>query len=195
MQTFEVEAKFRVEDLTKLEWQLQHLAGTGFGEETAEFDTFFQHPRRNFVQTDECLRMRNRTLADGTSEYSLTYKGPKIDAVSKTRQEIEIPITEPATYENLLIALGFRKSASVHKFRRRMKWVVNDRHIGIVLDTLPALPEGKRMFVEIEILATEAELDECRALVLGIAEQLGLSEPIRDSYLKLVQLDADNEMV
>ena len=186
MKTFEVEIKFRVTDIAELEHQLQQLGGTKFGEQITEFDTFFQHPCRNFVQTDECLRLRNRVLPDGTAEYSITYKGPKIDALLKTRQEIEIPIAEPEHWEDLLIALGFCKSASVHKFRRRQTLVVNHRDIGVVLDTLPALPEGSRTFVELETLATEAELEECRALILGIAEQLGLSEPIRDSYLKLV---------
>ena len=190
MQTFEVEVKFRVDDITKLERQLQQIGGTKFGGQSTEFDSFFLHPSRDFVQTDECLRLRNRVLSDGTSEHSLTYKGPKIDALTKTRQEIEIPITEPEHWEGLLLALGFRKTASIHKFRRRQKLVVNHRHIGIVLDTLPALPESSRTFVEMETLATEEELEECRALILSIAEQLGLNEPIRDSYLKLVQLSA-----
>ena len=186
MQTFEVEIKFRAHDITKLEQQLQPFGGTKFGEQVTEFDSFFQHPCRDFVQTDECLRLRNRVLPDGTSKHSLTYKGPKIDALTKTRQEIELPVTEPEHWESLLLALGFHKKASVHKFRRRQKLVVNNRHIGIVLDTLPALPEASRTFIELETLATEDELEECRTQILGIAEQLGLNEPIRDSYLQLV---------
>jgi adenylate cyclase class IV len=96
-------------------------------------------------------------------------------------------ITEPERWEYFLTALGFRKTASVQKFRRRQKLTVNHRHIEIVLDTLPDLPESNRLFVELETFANEAEVDECRKLILGIAEQLGLSEPIRHSYLKLVQ--------
>jgi len=117
----------------------------------------------------------------------LTYKGPKIDTSTKTRQEIEIPITDPEQWERLLATLGFSKFASVQKFRRRLKLTLNHRHIGIVLDTLPALPEPSRRFLEVETLATAEDLDECRTLILDIAEQLGLSKPIRDSYLKLVR--------
>jgi len=187
MHSFEVEIKFRIDSITDLEHRLRQLGGAGFGEAVTESDFFFQHPCRNFSQTDECLRLRKRTLPEGTSEHSLTYKGPKIDASTKTRQEIEIPIAEPEHWENLLTALGFCKKASVEKFRRRATLTVNRRCVDILFDTLPALPERHRHFVEMETLATESEVEECRTLILGIAEQLGLSEPIRDSYLKLIQ--------
>jgi adenylate cyclase class 2 len=187
MTTFEVEIKFRVENVTALEHKLQQLGGTGFGEAVTESDSFFQHPCRNFVHTDECLRLRHRMLPDGISEHSLAYKGPKIDTSTKTRQEIELSVTEPEHWEIFLAALGFRKTASVQKFRRRQKLTVNHRHVEIVLDTLPDLPESSRLFVELETFANEEEVEECRSLVLGIADQLGLSAPIRDSYLKLVQ--------
>jgi len=186
MHTFEVELKYRIENIAKLEAQLQQWGGTKFGEQVTDYDTFFQHPCRNFAQTDECLRLRNRVLANGTSEHSLTYKGPKIDALTKTRQEIETPIAEPEHWESLLRALGFCKAASLHKFRRRQKLIVSHRQVDFVFDILPALPESDRQFLEMETFATEDNLEECRSLLLNIAEQLGLSEPIRESYLKLV---------
>jgi adenylate cyclase class 2 len=187
MCAFEVEIKFQVENVAELESQLLHLGGTGFGEPATESDSFFQHPCRNFVQTDECLRLRNRLLSDGTAEHSLTYKGPKIDASTKTRQEIELPITEPEQWKSLLATLGFHPFATVQKFRRQQQLTVNQRHVNILLDTLPALPESARLFVELETLATETEVDECRTLLFDIAQQLGLSHPIRESYLHLVQ--------
>ena len=186
--TFEVEIKFRVNNLAELERRLrQRFGNVEFGEPVTESDLFFQHPCRDFVQTDECLRLRERRLSDGSFEHSLTYKGPKIDTGTKTRQEIEIPITEPEHWERMLAALGFCRWASVQKFRRQIKLTVDHRHINIVFDTLPALPESRRFFVEIETLAAEAEVEECRSLILSIAEQLELGQQIRDSYLKLVQ--------
>ena len=187
MTTYEVEIKFRVHDLAELENRLRQFGFGEFSEPVEESDDFFQHPSRDFVQSDECLRLRNRVFSDGTSEHSLTYKGPKIDANTKTRQEIEMPITEPERWEDLLTALGFHKTASVQKFRRRQRLIVNRRRVEIVLDTLPVLPESNRLFIEMETIATEADVKECQALILGIALQLGLSEPIRDSYLNLVQ--------
>ena len=98
-----------------------------------------------------------------------------------------MPITEPECLESILIALGFHKTASVRKSRRRMALTVEHRHVDIVFDTLPDLPESARHFVEMETIASYEEIEACRTLILGIAKQLGLSEPIRDSYLKLVQ--------
>jgi adenylate cyclase class 2 len=187
MITFEVEIKFRVENTVELERKLLQLGGTGFGEPIAEFDTFFQHPCRDFAQTDECLRLRNRVLPDGMSEHSLTFKGPKIDSNTKTRREIEISVVEPEHWESLLAVLGFHKCATVEKFRRRQQLTIDHRRIDLVHDTLPALPKPLRQFVEIEMMASEEEVDECRIQILDIAKQLGLSHSIRESYLKLVQ--------
>ena len=192
MSTFEVENKFRVNDVAELKRRLrQHFGDVGFSEPVTESDWFFQHPCRDFVQTDECLRLRNRQFSDGSSEHSLTYKGPKIDTVTKTRREIEIPITEPEHWESFLTALGFYKLASVQKFRCRIGLTVDHRHVEITLDTLPALPESCRLFLEVEVLADAEEIEACRSLVFDIANQLGLGEPIRDSYLKLVQMHTE----
>ena len=196
MSTFEVEIKFRVNDRAELERQLQQRFGhSEFRKPVTESDSFFQHPCRNFVETDECLRLRKRTISEGTSEHFLTYKGPKIDPQTKTRQEIEMLITEPERWETLLVALGFHKSASVQKLRRRLELTIEQRHVEITLDMLPDLPESNRLFLEIETLATEEEVEVCRSLILGLAAQLGLSEPIRHSYLHLVQNECGENRV
>ena len=189
MNTFEVEMKFRIREgsIAEFERQLRQRFGSGaFGDPVTESDSFFQHPCRDFVQTDECLRLRHCHFADGSSSYFLTYKGPRIDTRTKTRQELEMPMAEPEVCESLLVALGFRKVASVRKLRRRMELTLEQRRVTIVLDTLPDLPESARHFIEMEMIATKEDLDECRSLLFRMAEQLDLSEPIRDSYLKLV---------
>jgi len=188
---FEVEIKFRIQNAQELERRLQQRFGSvPFSEPVMESDSFFQHPCRDVVQTDEALRLRKRELPNGTFEHSLTYKGPKLDTRTKTRQEIELPVTEPEQWESLLTALGFKKFASVQKFRRRTKLTVNHRYVEITLDTLPALPEASRTFLEVETLATADDLEECRSLILDIAKQLELGEQIRDSYLQMVQDEA-----
>ena len=187
MSTFEVEIKFRVDNVADLECRLRQRFGeVEFSGPVTETDAFFEHPCRDFKQTDEALRLRCREFPDGTSEHSLTYKGPKIDTSTKTRREIELPITDSERWDSLLSALGFSQFATVQKFRRRLKLTVNHRHIEIVLDTLPVLPESRRTFLEIETLATAEALDECRSLILDLANQLELGEPIQDSYLKMV---------
>src|SRR5262245_49585825 len=83
---FEVEQKHRVDDPDAL---IQTLAtrGAALGPAIEQADTYFAHPSRDFAKTDEALRIR-MVAGDGV----VTFKGPKLDATTKTRREIELPI-------------------------------------------------------------------------------------------------------
>ena len=85
---YEVEQKFPVADLAAVEAGLAAL-GAGISAPREEVDLYFAHPARDFAATDEALRLRLTGL-----QGSITYKGPKIDAVTKTRREIELPLGE-----------------------------------------------------------------------------------------------------
>ena len=82
-------------------------------------DTYYQHPCRDFSRTDEALRIRVRRF-NGHFEAFLTYKGPKIDEVSKTREEIEAMVEDeelvPQTVEKLRTIL---EELGVERFERR----------------------------------------------------------------------------
>ena len=114
---YEVEQKFPVAHMSDLEIKLAGLGATLSATEV-EVDLYFAHPARDFTKTDEALRIRRK----GTSHY-LTYKGPKIDATTKTRREIELPLgsedQSAAAWTELLMALGFTAVAEVRKSRRR----------------------------------------------------------------------------
>jgi len=82
----EVEAKYPVEDFTNVERLLRGWSAT-FDEAREDADQYFNAPDRDFAKTDEALRVRrigNINL--------LTYKGPKTDAQTKTRTEIEVAL-------------------------------------------------------------------------------------------------------
>src|SRR6185295_14932137 len=104
--SFEVEQKFPVTDLPALE---ARLAGVGAREEKvlSQVDQYFAHPARDFARTDEALRIRRVD-----AENLVTYKGPKLDAATKTRREIELPLAPgdqgAKSFAELLQALGFR---------------------------------------------------------------------------------------
>ncbi len=113
---FEVENKFPVPDLAAVEQRLQAY-GAQFGQAVEQVDHYFAHPVRDFAKTDEALRLRRI----GDSNF-VTYKGPKIDQATKTRQELELPLAAGQDlvprYAQLLLALGFRSVAEVMKRRR-----------------------------------------------------------------------------
>ena len=147
-------------------------------------DTYFAHPCRNFKQTDEALRIRVRRF-NGHFEAFLTYKGPKLDQRSKTRLELEVPITDPDEYERILNALGFKEVLTVSKVREKYYY---DRKIIIALDEV----EGLGKFIEVETLVEdEADVEEAVEKIRGIMESLGVRRFERRSYLELVLGGAD----
>ena len=201
---FEVEQKFQFESEKEfLDFSYSSLAllqarfsgkELGVVEET---DVYYNHPSRDFVQTDEALRIRHRIVA-GKSQLRITYKGPKLDAVTKTRKELELPLAVSAEedcselklkWDLLLQALGFVPVGSVYKIRRKIRFVWDGVPVELSLDRLPAI---NGYFAEVELIAqTESDLDFCRAKLLQIADSLKLVKVVKKSYLDLT-LDHDN---
>src|SRR5437868_7119625 len=113
---YEVEQKFPLTNPAEVESQLAALGAT-FQPPINQIDHYFRHPCRDFAQTDEALRLRNVG-----SDNFITYKGPKIDPTSKTRRELELPLSTGSEtverFTELLGALGFKPVATVSKQRR-----------------------------------------------------------------------------
>lgn len=180
---FEVEIKFRIEAPQEFRRQLIAV-GIEMLPEVEESDRFYRHPTRDFARTDEALRLRCRYREGEIEEYSLTYKGPKIDSKTKTRHEIEIPVPDADSCNDLLCALGFEKTASVLKYRCQGRMTFQGRSFNIQLDRLPDLDDAT--FIELETFAEAGDLDSARDVLLELAESLGLTNAIRTSYLGLV---------
>src|SRR5262249_34999461 len=146
-----------------------------------QLDRYFNHPSRDFAQTDEALRLRQV----GQSNF-ITYKGPKLDATTKTRREIELPL--PAGdemlkhYAELLTALGFRPVAEVHKTRRQVHLAWQGREIEIALDNVTGLGD----FIELELSTDETDIESAKGAIASLAAELGLTDSERRSYLELL---------
>lgn len=177
---YEVEQKFRLDNPADFESRLSAM-GVRFGPVIDQSDQYFAHPARDFAKTDEALRIRSV----GESNF-VTYKGPKIDATTKTRRELELPI-EPgargaARFAELLLSLGFSSVATVRKQRRTAKLVHDARDAEVAIDHIERLG----WFAEIELAASEAELDSARAAILELGQTLRLTQIERRSYLEML---------
>jgi adenylate cyclase class 2 len=176
----EVEQKFRVRDVVELERRLQALGAEHL--ETAEqTDRYFAHPSRDFAQTDEALRLRR------IGEFNfITYKGPKLDATTKTRREIEVGLAngQPAAADaaELLSAIGFTTVAEVCKRRQDYRITWQGQPIGVSLDEVAELGD----FVELEIVTSSDEVDRARQSLASLAAELDLRNGERRSYLELL---------
>ena len=136
-------------------------------------DTYYNSPVRDFSTTDEALRIRS---VNGRSV--LTYKGKKLDSVSKTRPEFETEVDGDSA-RSILIALGFFESGVVCKRRELFSY----QNMTIALDSVEGLGE----FIEVEKQADCNIEDHCDE-IFTFLEELGIrkEDSIRTSYLEMV---------
>ncbi|MEN6407558.1 MAG: class IV adenylate cyclase [Thermoguttaceae bacterium] len=178
---YEVEMKFPVPDLATIESKLSKL-GSEASKPEIETDVYFNHPARDFARTDEALRVRRK----GDAAF-LTYKGPKIDAATKTRHEIDLPLPSGRStaqqWTSLLEALGFKAVGTVQKSRRKMHVDWQQRRVEASLDQIERLGS----FVELELVVESDELDAARTCIAALADHLGLHVSERRSYLELLR--------
>jgi len=167
----EIEVKTRA-DHGMIRKRLQEMGARAIGIEK-HCDIYYNSPHRDFVQTDEALRIRFRN-----GEAVLTYKGKKLDTVSKTRTEFETPV-EAGSMQSILLALGFVESGKVKKTRE----VYESGDITIALDSVEGLGE----FIEVEIV-TDSDLEHHRSRVFEFLEKFGIrdEDSIRTSYLEML---------
>ena len=177
---YEVEMKFPVADMAALEDRLMGLGAAMSAVET-EVDVYFAHPARDFARTDEALRIRRKGR-----ENFLAYKGPKVDAVTKTRREIDLPLPpgEDAAraWTGLLQALGFSAVGEVLKSRRKARIAWQERDVELSLDKV----EGLGTFVELELVVKPASVEAARECIMSLAKELDLAGSERRSYLELL---------
>jgi len=152
-------------------------------DEVVQEDTYYDAPHREFAETDEALRLREETAAGGETTTELTYKGPLVEAESKTRREIETAVADGGAADAIFGALGFEPAATVRKERERFAL---DGYT-VTLDAVERLGE----FVEVETGADADAVESAREGAYEVLRDLGLDpdEQIRRSYLGLLLAD------
>lgn len=179
----EVEMKYRVTDPAAVAAKLLALGATG-GDERADEDEYFNAPDRDLKQTGEAFRVRRIG-----AETRLTYKGPKREAATKARTEIEVRLADGATTaahtRQMILSLGYRPVAVVRKRRA----VYHLTRGGFAVEVCSDDVDRVGTFVEVEVVADEAQFEAAQAAVLALAAELGLTTPERRSYLGMTLAD------
>lgn len=174
----EVEVKAHAPNLNEIEEKIVEIGASREGEEYQE-DLYFNAPHRDFAQTDEALRIR-KIKKENSEETYITYKGAKMDNVSKTRKEIEVEVENPSKVADILQSLSFRPVATVRK--NRIIYTLGE--LIITLDKV----HGVGDFVEIEKETAEGE-DTKEALneIFATYSKIGIENGFeRSSYLELM---------
>lgn len=164
---YEIEIKSRIDNPEIIEKKIISM-GAKFEKVVKQEDFYFKHPCKDFKKSDEALRLRKED-----EKIFLTYKGPKIDIETKTREEIEIFVDEDII--KILEKLGFEIAGKVIKTRKIFKM----ENIEISIDIV----ENLGTFVEIE---TFGEYQSSKEKILNLANLIGLSNLERRSYFELL---------
>jgi adenylate cyclase class 2 len=197
---YEVELKIRAEhEPTRARLADHDATRTAVVTQT---DTYYDVPYRDFAETDEALRVRREERHRGPddeirrgdwyddiveSRTMITYKGPLVEAASKTREEFETGVDDADAMDGILSGLDFEPAATVEKRREQFEL---EGYV-VTLDTVADLGE----FVEVERdVETEREVAAAREDAIELLDRLGLDadNQIRTSYLGL-QLAAEGE--
>lgn len=166
----EIEVKAYADNLSRIEKRLKKLNARYMGN-FVEVDKYFNSPVRDFAKSDEAFRIRKTNKG-----VFITYKGPKIDAKSKTREEIELEICDNNSMEKLIKKLGFTHAYTVEKTRRKYAY----RKFEITLDKVKNLGN----FVEVE--SRGKDIEKCRDSIIQFLASLNLCKYERKSYLELL---------
>jgi len=176
----EIEVKFVLPDATALRSALA-ARGAPMVEDRTDADHYFNAPDRDFAVTGEAFRIRRigeRNL--------ITWKGPRLQAIAKSREEIEIPFADgDKTAEELctlLSRLGYRSVAIVRKHRQVYALQVNAADVQVCIDDV----ENVGSFAEVEIMAEPDARDAAESTLLKLASELGLTQMERRSYLSML---------
>ena len=162
---------------------IKQLRELGFKPKSSrhEIDTYYSRPDVDFMQTVECLRIRQR---DGFAE--VTYKPATTtathtanDVIIKPETNLPIQPGDAATAKQLLTNLGMVRLVEVNKYRRSFQ-SPNFPKATVAIDEI----KNAGTFVEVEVLSD----DETGALAMisEIETKLGLdsaevvTRPYRD---------------
>jgi adenylate cyclase class 2 len=166
----EIEIKAKIDDPVILEKKVKE-SGAVYEKRESHVDIYFNHPSRNFAETDEAFRVRR---VDGNTR--VTYKGPKLGGAVKSRVERETSVGDFDVIRDIITMLGFRESGRVVK--TRVVYSLGDAEI--CFDDV----DGLGSFIEIEMTGTDREFLE--EAVETLARKFGVSEYEKRSYLEMV---------
>lgn len=174
----EVEVKAWIKDFNDTKEILKVLGARKIRKEHQE-DVYFNAPHRDFAETDEALRIR-KISQNNDKKIFMTYKGAKMDKISKTRREIEFRIEDSKKAALILENLGFSSVATIKK--ERTIYLLDEFIIS--LDNVYDVGN----FMEIEKETKEGEdFEDSLNKIFEIYKRLGITEGFeRRSYLEML---------
>jgi adenylate cyclase class 2 len=162
----ETEIKIRISDLDGLRARIGVLGYSEKVPRTLESDRLYDRDDQELRRSGRIVRLRTR----GTHS-TLTYKGPAERGPHKSREELEVDLSDGAMFERILDALGYKSTFRYQKYRTTFS---REGEPGLI--TWDETPIGAYMELE-----GDAEWIDRTAVALGF----GVQDYITASYATL----------
>jgi adenylate cyclase class 2 len=152
----EIEIKFRVSDLRKLNRKLREAGFRMVTPRTHEMNTLYDLPGHKLRNKKELLRLRQYG-----SEWRLTHKRGTICGTHSSREELETVVEDGKGMDAILRSLGYSPSFRYEKFRaeweqgKKKKVVVDETPIGNFCEI-----EGPSRWIDATAKALEVDRGE-----------------------------------
>ncbi|MDR2830969.1 MAG: class IV adenylate cyclase [Methanobrevibacter sp.] len=174
----EVEIKAKISDFNDVKGKLKEFKISKVSEEIQE-DIYLERDDIGFAKNDKAFRIR-KIIKEDNKTIVITYKGPKVDEVSKTREEIELCVEDEDKILKIFERLGFYKGGFVKKRRE----IYNLDEYVISLDNV----EGLDPYIEIEVdLEDGSDYQDHINKIYGIFTKLNINDGFEtNSYLELL---------
>lgn len=174
----EVEIKAKISDFNDVKEKLKKFNIVKVSEEIQE-DIYLERDDIGFAKNDKAFRIR-KIIKESNEATVITYKGSKIDEISKTREEIELRVEDGDKILKIFERLGFYKGGFVKKTRE----IYNLDEYIISLDNV----EGLDPYIEIEVdLEDGSDYQDHLNKIYGIFTKLNIKDGFETtSYLELL---------
>lgn len=175
----EVEVKAKINNFKNMKEKLNTIGAKKIKDENQK-DIYFNSPIVDFAKTDEALRIRQTKTKNKINTF-ITYKGSKLNELSKTREEIEMVIEDVEKARNIFKKIGFKEVRTVEKNREYF----NYKEFEISLDDV----KGLDPYMEIEIVLNDNEdYTIAQKNIFKLFEKLDVTDGFeRTSYLELLE--------
>ncbi len=141
-----------------------------------------------FSKTDQVLRLRHSMITSPDTDeliensYNLTYKGPRIDSIVKSREDKICTISDYQIMKEILLAIGFQPEVSFSLERNKFFLIYNGEKLECFIDTVDKLPNK---YFEVKLLREKIEhADQAKQILIGFINELGFINEniIKQSY-------------
>jgi predicted adenylyl cyclase CyaB len=151
-------------------------------------DTYWDNGAGELAASGRELRTRSPITAPDASATALcTFKTEPFDVATDSRRELEVTVSDSATFVAILSSIGFAVTVSFAKRCRTFSLV----YAGFdVLATIATVPESDDIFLEIEALVpTLAAADEAKRSLFSLLDALDVptSSLTTVGYISMVQ--------